>query len=278
MSGWRSALFTPANSERMIRKAATLDQDVEILDLEDAVPEGEKEAARALLSSLLGELDWRGKRVCVRVNGLAGPEALRDLELVSRLDAVSCVVVPKAFRGAARVVYRVTGRDVVPLVETAEGYAGLEDIAREEGVVALAWGNADLALSVGGSPEAYEDSGVREAVVLVAKAYGLAALDRVYFKVDDLEGLRRDSLRARALGFNGKMVIHPSHVPVVNEVFSPTREEVEWALKVVKAYEEAARASRGAIRLEGQLVDAVHYRLAKAILEAAQGRSINPSS
>jgi len=267
----RSQLYVPGNNERMVRKAAAeLKPDSVILDLEDSVPPEEKGRAREILARLVQELDWGGKELCVRVNPLDTPYFYADMELVARLDAVKCVVVPKA-EGPLDFIHRGTGRSVEPLIETARGLLAVEDVVRSEGVEAVSYGVADFALSVGGDHRAYVgNQTIRTLVVAAAAAYGADPIDRVFFDLKDLEGFRRECLEARALGFVGKQVIHPSQIPIANEVFSPSADEVAWAERVVSAYEEALRQGRGAIRLDDALIDNVHYRLARRILERAR--------
>jgi len=262
----RSQLFVPGNNEHMIRKAAGLNADSVIIDLEDAVPENEKEAARELLTRLIPELDWRDKELCIRINPLHTKHSYSDILLVSKLDAVNCLVVPKAEIDLS-FLYRATGKYIEPLVETAKGLTKLEDIARGEGVVALSYGIGDLAHSLGGTIEAYENNQyVKTLIVVTARAYGIDPVDRVFFNVRDLESFRKDCLAAKAMGFVGKQVIHPNQVIIANEIFTPSHEEIEWAKKVVEAYEASASRGKGAIELNGELIDAVHYRIAKEIL------------
>ena len=104
-------------------------------------------------------------------------------------------------------------------------------------------------------------------VVAAARSRGAEAIDNVFFNLNDPDGLRAEAIVARSLGFTGKQVIHPSQIPIANEVFSPTRDELNWAQKVVEEFKGANARKVGAIRVEGQLVDAVHYRLAKGIIE-----------
>jgi len=263
----RSMLFVPGNDERKIRKSAELGADAVILDLEDSVPPGDKERARELITRLLGELEWRGKELCVRINPLSTIEGIVDLAHTVRWDKVSCIVIPKA-EGDLSFVHRATGKALLPLIETTRGVLRAEDIARSEGVVAITWGPADLALSVGGELGAYEgNTYLRSIIAIIASAYGVEAIDKVYFKIDDPEGFRRDALEAKRLGYSGKTVIHPSQIEIANEVFTPSREEIEWAKKVIEVFEEAARKGKGAARIDNQMIDAVHYRLAKRILE-----------
>ncbi|MEM0491915.1 MAG: CoA ester lyase [Acidilobaceae archaeon] len=270
----RSLLYVPANSEKKIRKAPQIRADAIVFDLEDAVPEAEKDNARRLLESILSESSYREqlrstKRVCLRVNSMYTRNFYWDILIVYNLDPIDCIIIPKAETDLS-FIYKATGRTLMAIVETARGFTRIESIASSEGLDSLILGVADLALSVGGSLESYErNTYIRTKLVLAAKAYGLQAIDKVYFNIDDIEGFKREALEAKALGYNGKQVIHPNQVSIANEVFKPTREEIEWAKKVVDAYEKAIREGLGAIRLEGRLVDYVHYRLAKRILESA---------
>lgn len=154
----RSQLFVPGNNERMIRKAALeLRPDSVIIDLEDAVPVDEKETARKLIRELLPQLDWDGKELCVRVNDPRTPPFFyADIDTVYRIDPpVKCIVIPKAEFDLG-FVYKATGREIEPLIETAKGLLRIEDVVRSEGVTAVSYGIADFALSVGGSLKAYE--------------------------------------------------------------------------------------------------------------------------
>jgi len=266
----RSQLFVPGNNEHMIRKAALeLRPDSVIIDLEDAVPIDGKENARKLISELLPQLDWGNKELCVRVNAPNTPWFYGDIDTVMKIDNVRCIVIPKAEFDLG-FIYKATGKEIEPLIETARGLLNIEEVVRSEGVTAVSYGIADFALSVGGVLQAYESNQVlRTMVVSAARAYGVDPIDRVYFDIKNIEGFRRECVEAKSLGFVGKQVIHPSQIPIANEVFSPSKEEIEWARRVVEAYEKAVREGRGAISLDGQLVDHVHYRLAKRILDFA---------
>ena len=134
----------------------------------------------------------------------------------------------------------------------------------------MSYGAGDLAASVGGDIEAYgRNVTVKTLVVVAAAAYGLDAIDKVFFDLADEAGFRAEALEAKRLGYAGKQVVHPDQVRLSNEVFSPTADELRNAKEIVESYEAAARAGKGAIRLGGRLVDAVHHRWAKRILERA---------
>src|SRR5207247_7753779 len=129
---------------------------------------------------------------------------------------------------------------------------------------------ADFAVSEAGSVDSYpENSYVKTSIVVAARSVGIEPIDNVFFDLKDREGFRRQALHARALGFSGKQLIHPSQVSVANEVFSPTPSEVRWARGVIKQYERAKGSAEGASSLDGRLIDAVHYTMAKRLLKGS---------
>jgi citrate lyase subunit beta/citryl-CoA lyase len=266
----RSQLFVPGNDERKIRKAVGLPCDSIIFDLEDAVPDDGKEKARDLLARLLGELDWgKGKELCLRVNPVDSPFFDGDMAKFGELDKISCFVIPKAEpESLQRSATAIFGKWLIPLVETATGFLQVEQIARLNGVAAISFGAQDFANSVGGNASAYSgNTYVKTRICVAAKAYGVDPIDCVFFDLGDSEGFRREALASRDLGYVGKQVVHPSQIEIANSVFSPTDSEVEEAKRVVEAYEGAIAAGTGAIRLGDRLVDAVHYRQARQVLD-----------
>jgi citrate lyase subunit beta/citryl-CoA lyase len=268
----RSQLYVPGNNAKMIAKSATLDSDSVILDLEDAVPDAQKAEARSLVKRLTAEIDWGRKELCVRINPLGSRELAKDLAALSRLERIDVVVIPKA-EGDCSSIGRATGKALIPIIETAKGLTHIEEVAGSKRVAALTFGAADYAHSVGGSVSAYlNNETVKTLLVATAKSHGAEAVDNVFFDLNDIEGFRREASAARSLGFTGKQVIHPSQIPVANEVFAPTKEELEWAQRVLAEFQSATRKNRGAIKIDGKLVDAVHYRLAKDLLERSGPR------
>ena len=259
----------PANNPRMIANAAAIEADSILFDFEDAVPPNEKESARRSLGSALRKADWGHRELGVRINVPGTPDGERDLAALAAEPLVSMIVVPKAESDLSR-LGKATGKALIPIVETARGVLHIEDVVRSEGVVAVTYGAGDLATSVGGDVEAYgRNDYVKTRLVIAAAAYGLEAIDRVFFDLEDDDGFRTEALEAKRLGYVGKQVVHPKQVRLANEVFSPTEDEIRWAREVVQAYEGAAQQGRGAIRVRDRLVDAVHYRGAKKTLERA---------
>ncbi|WP_253823063.1 CoA ester lyase [Acidianus sp. RZ1] len=263
----RSQLYVPANNEKMIKKSLEIKADTIIFDLEDAVPPEEKGKAREMLKQFISELDWgKEKELAVRVNEISTKEGLRDLIQVAELGKINTILIPKA-EGNLSFVHKATGKEIIPIVESAKGLFKIEDVLTSEGVSAITYGIADLSLSLEGKVDEYiKNDYVRTKIIVSAKAYNVEAIDRVYFDLKDPEGFRQECLKAKNLGYNGKQAIHPSQVEIANTVFSPTEEEVEWAKRVIEAYEKSIKEGRGAIRVDDKLVDYVHYKLAKRIL------------
>ncbi|WP_409366342.1 HpcH/HpaI aldolase/citrate lyase family protein [Metallosphaera sp. D4-4] len=262
----RSQLYVPGINERMIVKSLEIPADSIIFDLEDSVPPDDKERARELIRRSLSAYSWKEKELCVRVNQLTTKDGLRDLLFVSDLP-VDVILIPKA-EGSLDFVHKVTGKMLEPIVETPRGLAEIEDLVRSDGVVAISYGAADLALHSQGEIKGYEGNiYVMTRVVTSARAYDVEPVDKVYFDLRNAEGFRAEAQLAKSLGFSGKQVIHPSQVEIANSVFSPSKEELEWYREVVENYEKAMREGKGAIRLRDQLVDQVHYKIAKRYLQ-----------
>ena len=296
----RSLLAVPASNRKMVEKALASGADAVFLDLEDAVAPDRKTGAREDVVRALKELDWSSRPTLFRANALDTRWFYRDVIEVAEEagDALDAVLVPKVnrpedLRAVAVLLDGIelaTGLDPGKIkleaqIETAEGLTNVDAIARStERLEALHFGPGDFAASLGmpqtslgtrdGWDEAYPGHRfgyVMQRIVVAARAAGLRALDGPVADHRDEEGLREASRVARALGFDGKWCIHPAQVSVVNEVFSPTEDEVSWAEKVVGAYEEANAAGSGAVSVDGQMVDAASIRMARRTLDTAPG-------
>lgn len=300
----RSILSVPASSPRMIEKALATSADMVFLDLEDAVAPAEKAAARSHVIAAMRDMDWQGKPRAFRVNGLDTPYCYRDvIEIVEALEGqVDLVIVPKVGRPEdvavvatlLRQIELATGSGqrvgIEAQIESAAGLVACERIATaSDRLEALIFGPGDFAATVGmpastiGTPDDWDARypGHRwhyamSRIVVAARAAGLRAVDGPYADVRDLEGLRRSCEQARALGFDGKWCIHPAQIPVVNEVFTPAAAEQAWARRVLAAYEEATAAGRGAIMLDGKMIDAANVRMAQRTLAMA-GEKASPA-
>ncbi len=269
----RTQLYVPGNNRKFLEKASGLSVDSLIFDLEDSVPYPEKANARKLIREYMGNAEFKSKETCVRINSLSDPEGEKDIEFLSSLDGIDTIVVSKAENRLDR-IHRTTGKQLIPLIESPVGMINMEETARSEGVAALAWAAGDLAALTDARVSAYERNPyILTSISLVAHAYGVEAIDKVYFEVDNIRGLLEEASVSRKYGFTGKQIIHPTHIEPVQKVFSPDEEEIRWAEKVISALGEKTAGKRGAVRLNGNLIDLVHVRMAERILGRA-GRDL----
>ncbi len=281
----RSLLFVPANSWRLMLSSLRSEADVVVLDMEDAVPIGEKETARWLVREFLRERrgEFRGK-VFVRVNSLSTGLTSDDLDFVMG-EGLDGVVLPKAesaddirkLEEEMRSLEEERGlgeMGIIPLIESAMGVErSLEIALSSRRIRALSFGMGDFLRELGRSvsdlsKEEIELLYARSRVSVAAAAARIPAIDSPFLGlIIDREGVRRQSLLARRLGYRGKYAIHPSHIPIINEIFTPSEAEVREAEEIVKAYEEAASRGLGAASYRGMMIDRMNYEQARALLD-----------
>lgn len=303
----RSIISVPANREKMLNKAFKLDADVIMLDLEDSVPVNEKEEARKRAISTLREQDWGGKLRSFRINAMDTPFAYRDIiDVVEEAgEYVDTMVVPKVNDPAEikAIDYLLTQIELrmgfkrpiglEPSIETASGMLRAGEIALSSPrVETLVFGVADYSASLTMLSKGVSGHGEQEDfypghrfhfplshMAMAAKAAGLAAIDAPYGDYKDPEGLRRSCLMSAALGYDGKWVIHPDQVAIVNEVYSPSEQDFQRSVRILEAYEQARAAGLGSLALDGKMVDAASIRVARVIhaqWEAMNRRSTMP--
>ena len=272
----RSFLFVPANRPDRFAKALASGADAVIIDLEDAVSPAEKTAARGQLADGFAQLNPADRaRLVVRMNALGTPFHDDDLSLLQQLagQGLSGVMVPKAetvdgLRRVATAIGPVCA--LLPLIESVAGLDAADALARASQVQRLAFGNLDFQADLGlaCAPDEAELMPVRLAVVLAARRASLPPpVDGVTPGTQDMAQLQRDAARAQRGGFGGKLCIHPAQVAGVNAAFSPSAARLEWAQRVLAAFDAAAG---GVFSLDGRMVDAPVVRLAQRTL--AQSR------
>ena len=291
----RSVLFVPGDRSDMLEKASRYDAHAYMPDLESAVPGEQKGRARQVVGAAVAPLAARGRIVIPRVNQFDSGLIEEDLDVVVRPQvhaiAISNVDGPLDIQ---RVDEMITARErraemeigsvgVVAFIESAGALVRAYDIAcAARRVVGLAFGAEDYCVDMGisrigstrraGSES--EDAGVRHArstLAVAARAAERWALDTPYLRLHDHEGLTRDVQLGRALGFGGKLAIHPAQLETINGQFLPTGEEVYQAQRIVKAADNAAQQGRGVVNLDGEMVDAPIVERARRILAAASG-------
>jgi len=278
---YRSVLFVPGHKPDWAPKALKAGPDAIVLDLEDSVPDGEKHNARDMVRQTIGTLRAHDEKtgIFVRVNSLATRLTGADLEAVVT-PGLTGVFAPKV--SSATDVLKLDAlldhfeirngaeglRYIIP-VETVPAIHNCREIAAASPRVAAMIGptaeHADIAREVGfeWTPGGLETLYLRSRVLLACREAGIHPLTALWERVDDLDGLREFARQGRGLGFRGMIAIHPSHVPVINEVFTPSAAETEFYRGLVAAYEQAARTGSGAVRYRGLHIDRAHYDKAR---------------
>jgi malyl-CoA/(S)-citramalyl-CoA lyase len=311
----RSELAVPGSTPALFAKAAQSAADVIFLDLEDAVAPDDKEQARRNVTAALNDIDWGAKTLSVRINGLDTHFMYRDVvEVGENCPRLDMLLIPKV--GVAADIYALDmlvtqieqakkrekriGFEV--LIETALGWSNVEAIAQaSRRLEAMCFGAGDFAASmrmrttvIGGLNPDYgvltdrDAQGVRHfyqgdpwhaaqaRIVAACRARGLRPIDGPYGDFKDPEGYVSAARRAAALGFEGKWAIHPSQIELANQVFSPAPEEVEKARRIVAAMAQAAKEGRGAVQLDGRLIDGASIRMAQNLITKAQAIAVAP--
>ncbi len=269
----RSVLFVPGTRRDRFEKALAAGADGVIFDLEDSVDAVRKAEAREIVAAYLSSPPDTASLVFVRINAAGSAWIDEDIACARGLGGVYAVVMPKVESPAPveAVASQVPSGRVVPLLETARGILNAPAIAAAQAdVPALLFGAEDLTAELG-IPRTIDGEELlyaRSQVVLAAASTGAAALDAVFTNLADTERLRADAQRARALGFRGKMAIHPDQVPVINDVFSPSADEIDRARRLVESF-ETARAE-GVIRVNDQMIEAPVVARAKRVLAVAE--------
>ncbi len=274
----RSALFTPGTEAARLRKAATSGADVCIFDLEDSVPVARVAEARQIVRDALEELHGKAT-IWARVHPATSPLMVEDLGSLP-LKKVAGIMLPKV-GGAAELAECRTAilaakgppsLPLVPIIESAAGVLHASEIATTPDVFCLCFGRFDLSADLGIDPDGGSPAidTARAAIVLASTAAGVhRPLESPWIAIKDLDGLRKSAQGARADGFGGMLLIHPSHVPIANEVFSPTADEIAWAREIVASAQQASADGRGAYARNGAMVDEAIIRRARSILENA---------
>ena len=288
MHSRRALLYMPGDDRRKIEKATTLGVDCICMDMEDGVAMSRKTEARAVIALAMKELYFGEAERCIRINSIGS--GMESYDLVAALATnPDAIVVPK-IESADQVKwvsdhiesYELSSDQVIGTVrlmvgvETAKGILNLRKIAEaDRRLEAIIFGAEDYAASIGArrTKEATEVLYARQSVVTACIANDLQAIDMVYIDFRDLEGLRLEAEQGAGWGFSGKQVIHPNQVPVVQEAFTPSVEEIDYARRVVETFEASQREGRGAYALDGKMIDMPLLKNARKVLERARAAS-----
>lgn len=295
----RSLIFIPGNNSRFLEKSKTIDSDIICFDLEDSVPIAEKETARILVNNTLQEInkteeESKKKRlVSVRINAPESGLAAEDLKKITT-QGIDAVVIPKV--ETEHQVIRLSNTikilekennipdnsvKLIPSIESSLGVVNAYSIAKsDQRISSLVFGIFDFLydMKIDSNEEDILTGYMygRAKVPVDARAAGVDSIDSIWQNIGDVDGLKKDLVLGRKLGYTGKCVIHPTQIDYVHKVFYPSAQDIQWAKKVVSSLDEsaiektAAATKTGAINLEGKMIDAVHYKQAKRILESAK--------
>jgi len=285
VNGLRSLLFVPGNTANMLDKALGFRPDAYVPDMEDSVPDSEKDRAREMVGAYLPKLSAAGPWVVPRVNALTSGLLEADLAAVVGPWIGGITVGKIQTADDIGVISEMIARlehdtglpsgaiRLIPWIETALAVVHCYAICRASPrIVAVAFGAEDFTDDMGieRSEDESEVAFARNTVCIAARAAGVTALDTPYFRFKDQQGLRINALAAKRFGFKGKFAIHPAQIETINEAFSPTEAELAHARRVVAAFEEAERSGRGSTSLEGKVIDVPVFKRARALLDLAE--------
>lgn len=284
----RSLIFVPGNRRDMLEKAVSFPADILVPDMEDSVPIGEKDAARDVVADMLPVLDQAGQRSVVRINALDTGLLEEDMRAAATPHTyginVGKVETPWDVHEVDKILTALEVKKglelgkirLVLFIESAMAVINAYSIcSASPRVVAVAFGAEDFTVDMG-TERTEEGSEVlmpRAMVAIAARAANVVPLDMVYTNFRDEVGLRRDIQLGKSLGYKGKFAIHPSQVQPINEMYSPLPEEIEYAKRVVAAFEEAESQGKGATSLDGKMIDVPIVKRARSLLEAEDIRA-----
>jgi citrate lyase subunit beta/citryl-CoA lyase len=300
---FRTLLFIPGNNKKFLDKSKSIYPDVLCFDLEDSVPISEKSIARELISQTLYSYNNKlnikdtnnnnngnnnddnnySPQLFVRINSFESGLYEQDLESMI-CDQLDGIVIPKVNSETELEKINVIIENLekqkkinktvrlIPSIESSQGVVNCYDIAKfNSRVCSIIFGVFDYLydMKLDYVDEGIEYSYARAKIPVDARAAGISALDSIWQKVDDVDGLQRDARIAKRLGYNGKSIIHPKHIEPVHKVFVPSQNEIEWAKKVIATLKQIQEHGdkRGAFKVDGKMIDAVHIKQAKLVID-----------
>ena len=277
---FRSLIFVPGNNSRFLEKAKTLQADIVCFDLEDSVPDNEKVNARKLIKSALKARNSYDTSVFVRTNSPISGKIPSDLKEIIQ-KGVDGIVIPKVSNvtelkkiekilSSLEKTRKLKPIQIIPSIESAEGVVNAFEIASfGKRICAIVFGVFDLLnnLGVEYTKNSEGEKYSRRKIPVDAHAAGVAVIDSIWQDLKDSKGLEKDCKLGKSLGYTGKSIIHPNQISTVHKLFHPNKDEISWAEKVCKIYLESTKKGKGATTVEGKMIDEVHFKQAKALLD-----------
>ena len=277
---FRTLIFVPGNNSRFLEKAKTIKADIICFDLEDSVPDSEKTNARKLIKNALKSRSSYTSSIFVRTNSPVSGKISDDLNEVLQ-KGIDGIVIPKVNNVSElkkieknmlkiEKTRKLKPTQIIPSIESAEGVVNTYVIASySKRIPAIVFGIFDLLNDLGVEYTKDSEAGrySRAKIPVDARAAGIASIDAIWQDLKDSAGLENDCKYGKNLGYSGKSIIHPDQIETVHKIFYPTKTEIQWAQKVCDVYLESIKKGKGATTIEGKMIDEVHYKQAKAILE-----------
>ena len=277
---FRSLIFVPGNNPRFLEKAKKIQADIVCFDLEDSVPDNEKTSARKLIKNALKSRSEYSSSIFVRTNSPLSGKISSDLKEIIQ-KGIDGIVIPKVNNvtelkkiqktlSVLEKSKKLKPIQIIPSIESAEGVVNSYQIASfGKRVTAIVFGIFDLLNDLGVEYTKDSPGGKysRYKIPIDAAAAGISAIDGIWQDLNDLKGLQKDCNFGKSLGYGGKSVIHPDQISMVHKSFYPNKTEISWAEKVCKVYLESTKKGKGATTVDGKMIDEVHYKQAKALLD-----------
>ena len=277
---FRSLIFVPGNNPRFLEKAKKIQADIVCFDLEDSVPDNEKTSARKLIKNALKSRSEYSSSIFVRTNSPLSGKISSDLKEIIQ-KGIDGIVIPKVnnISELKKIQKILSGLEkskklkpiqIIPSIESAEGVVNSYQIASfGKRVTAIVFGIFDLLNDLGVEYTKDSPGGKysRYKIPVDATAAGISAIDGIWQDLNDLKGLQKDCNFGKSLGYAGKSVIHPDQISMVHKSFYPNKTEISWAEKVCKVYLKSTKKGKGATTVDGKMIDEVHYKQAKALLD-----------
>ncbi|MGY5150028.1 MAG: HpcH/HpaI aldolase/citrate lyase family protein [Candidatus Nitrosopumilus sp. bin_68KS] len=277
---FRSLIFVPGNNLRFLEKAKKLQADIVCFDLEDSVPDNEKTNARNLIKSALKSRKSYESSIFVRTNSPTSGKIPSDLKEIIQ-KGIDGIVIPKVnnvkeMQKIEKMLSKLEKSkklkpiQIIPSIESAEGVVNTYNIASfGKRISAVVFGVFDLLndLGVEYTKEAEGATYSRTKIPVDAHAAGVVAIDAIWQDLKDSNGFEKDCKLGKSLGYSGKSIIHPDQISVVHKLFHPNKSEILWAEKVCKVYLESTKKGKGATTVDGKMIDEVHFKQAKSLLE-----------
>jgi len=277
---FRSLIFVPGNNPRFLEKAKKIQADIVCFDLEDSVPDDQKINARKLIKSALKSKKSYKSTIFVRTNSPSSGKIPSDLKEVIQ-KGIDGIVIPKVnniqelkkiekILSKLEKIQKLKPIQIIPSIESAQGVVNTYNIASfGKRISAVVFGVFDLLNDIGVeyTKESLGEKYSRTKIPIDAHAAGVVAIDAIWQDLKDSKGLEKDCKVGKNLGYSGKSIIHPDQISIVHKLFHPNKNEILWAQKVCKIYLESTKKGTGATTIEGKMIDEVHFKQAKALLE-----------